>query len=631
MPKFPRNCLPILFLCSFLAATDSTAPNLAEQSKLPKAVLVPKESRLPERSVMAARANRLRDLACFIEQSWFHEWPWLGQARLPTLSEFFQIHFADSPAAYLLSKPPGVAASWTIAIKTDSPSVFENHLQSFAKANFPPRTTLSSQTIAGTRVMRLSSPDQVSRMPLSVESIPSGATEVEMTTVCCCWSKQGWLVVASDLQTARWHLENWHAADSLIQWASEKSVRLPEASVGVVEFESDVKRLFRYESERFGPENTSQTSIRTPQMMLLGSWVTMGSAIDKLRGVCSVSENVVLEWNVDVVTVPEKDRVHFGELLRCRAGVADLPEWVDDSWDGGVSFHWDLERGPSSVRTLLESLVGEGEAERFVARSLGLLPQSSDPLFEAARSAFDGAIDVAWRQQPQSGGFTWVLRLGTHSEQAAERFMSLTEKAIADTESADTPSLVDRSPLLRSLVPKGEKIPSLAQTVVQSYFAANRPIIQNASIWLSNDQETLNTAVTANAEQMQSAHSPPQSRKPVPQSSPSSNAYCVGMLKDVSIFGLASFPGRSFGFPNAGIPGVWESHDPGGIWKPMSTGTDHVGSVDPLVPGSASNSQDVEVNPIVTKISDAFVWRVAPGPTDINITIRRGSPPRRLR
>ena len=610
MTKITRNCLSILLLCSFLAAKDTTAPNLAEQPKFTKAALVPKESRLPERSVIGARANRLRDLACFIEQSWFHEWPWLGKARLPTLSEFFQIHFADSPAAYLLSKPPGAAASWTLAIKTDSPSVFENHLQSFARANFPPHTTLSSQTIAGTQVMRLSSPDQASRMPLSVESIPSGATKDEMTTVCCCWSKQGWLVVTSDLQTARWHLENWHAADSLIRWASEKSERLPEASVGVVEFESDVKRLFRYESERFGPGNDLQT-------MLLGSWVAMGSAIDKLRGVCSVSENAVSEWNVDVVAVPEKDRVHFGELLRCRSGVSDLPGWVDGSWDGGVSFHWDIERGPSAVRSLLESLVGEGEAERFVARSLGALPEASDPLFDAARSTFNGAIDVAWRRQPQSGGFTWVLRLGTHSEQASERFTSLAEKAIADAESADTPSLFDRSPLLRSLVPKCEKIPSLAQTVVQSYLANHRPVIQNASIWLSNDQESLNTALAANVDQTQPAHPPLQSRKPVPQSSPSPNAYCVGMLKDVSIFGLANPLRGSLGPPNAHVPG---------IWKGISDGTDQVRSVDPLnaeVLGITSTSQHVEMNQIATQTRDAFVWRVAPGATGINLRVRR--------
>ncbi len=170
MPKFPRNCLPIFFLCSFLGATDSTAPNLTEQPNLPKAVLVPKGSRLPERSVMASRANRLRDLVCFIEQSWFHEWPWLRQVGLPTLPEFFQIHFADSPAAYLLSKPPGAAASWTLAIKTDSPLVFENHLQSFAKANIPQRMTYSRTTIAGTQVMRLSSPVSTSQFPVNIRN-----------------------------------------------------------------------------------------------------------------------------------------------------------------------------------------------------------------------------------------------------------------------------------------------------------------------------------------------------------------------------------------------------------------------------------------------------------------------------
>ena len=592
MTKVTRNCLSILLLCSFLGAKDSTAPNLVEQPKLTKAALVPKESRLPERSVMAARANRLRDLVCFIEQSWFHEWPWLRQVGLPTLPEFFQIQFADSPAAYLLSKPPGATGSWTLAIKTDSQLVFENHLQSFAKANFPQRMTFSHTTIAGTQVMRLSSPGSTSQFPVNIETISSGAIKNELTIVCC-WSKQGWLVVTSDSQTARWHLENWHAADSLIRWASEKSERQPEANVGLVEFEGDVKQFFRYESERFGPENTSQTSIRTPQMMLLGSWVTMGSAIDKLRGVCSVSENAVLEWNIDVVTVPEKDRVHFGELLRCRSGVSDLPGWVDDSWDGGLSFHWDIERGPSSVRSLLESLVGEGEAERFVTRSLGALPEATGPLFEAARNTFNGNIYVAWRRQPQSGGFTWVLRLGTHSEQAAERFTSLAEKAIADAESADTPSLFDRSPLLRSLVPKGEKIPNLAQTVVQSYLANHRPVIQNASIWLSNDQESLNTALAANVEQTQPAHPPLQSRKPVPQSSPSPNAYCVGILKDVSILGMVN--------PLMG----------------------NFASQNPYIPGIASAPQQSGKDQIAKQSGNAFIWRVTPGTTDISLQVRR--------
>jgi hypothetical protein len=98
------------------------------------------------------------------------------------------------------------------------------------------------------------------------------------------------------------------------------------------------------------------------------------------------------------------------------------------------------------------------------------------------------------------------------------------------------------------------------------------------------------------------------------------------MLKDLSIFGLASFPGRSIGSPNAFVPGVWESHDPGGIWKGMSAGTDHVGSVDPLnaeVPNSTSTSQQVELNQIAKKSRDAFVWRVAPGATDINLQVRR--------
>ncbi len=592
MPKFPRNCLPIFFLCSFLGATDSTAPNLTEQPNLPKAVLVPKGSRLPERSVMASRANRLRDLVCFIEQSWFHEWPWLRQVGLPTLPEFFQIHFADSPAAYLLSKPPGAAASWTLAIKTDSPLVFENHLQSFAKANFPQRMTYSRTTIAGTQVMRLSSPVSTSQFPVNIEAISSGAIENELTIVCC-WSKQGWLVVASDLQTARWHLENWHAADSLIRWASEKSERLPEANVGLVEFEGDVKQFFRYESERFGPESTSQTMFPTPQTMLLGSWVVMGGAIDKLRGVCSVSENAVLEWNVDVVTVPEKDRVHFGELLRCRSGVSDLPGWVDDSWDGAVSFHWDLERGPSAVHSLIESLVGEGEAERFVVRSLGALPEASDPLFEAARTTLNGAIDVAWRRQPQSGELIWVLRLGTHSEEAAGRFMSLAEKAIADAESADTPSLFDRSPRLRSLVPKGEKIPSLAQTVVQSYLANHRPVIQKASIWLSNDQESLNKAIAANADQTHPAHPSLQSRKPVPKSSQARDAYCAGMLKNSSIFGMVNPSMGNFSIANVYVPGI------------------------------ANASQQIGMDQIVKQSRDTFVWRVVPGATDINLQVRR--------
>ena len=586
MPKFFRNCLLILLVCSLLAAADTGTPKIAKQSQFSKTSLVPKNVRLSDRSVVAARANRLSDLVCFIEQSWFHEWPWIRQPRLPTLAEFFQIHFADSPAAYLLSKPPGVAFAWTLAIKTDSPRVFVDHLQSFAKADFPRHTIFTSHTIAGTEVMRLSSPASASQIPLGAETSSSEAIRIEMTTACCCWSKQGWLVVTSDLPTAKWHLENWHATDSLICWASERNERLPEATVGVVEFESDVKWLFRFETERIG-------RLDYPQTMLLGSWFAMGSAIDKLRGVCSVNENAVLEWNVDVVTVAEKDRVHFGELLRCRTGVSDLPVWVDGSWDGGVSFHWDLERGPSAARNLLESLIGEGEAERFVARSLGALPEAGDPLFDAARSTFNGAIDVAWRRQPQSGGFTWVLRLGTRSEQAAERFTSLAETAIADAASADTPSLFDRSPRLRSLVPEGEKIPSLAQTVVQSYLANNRPVIQNASIWLSNDQESLNTVLAVNVKQTQPAHPPLQSRKPVPQSSPLLNAYCVGMLKDVSILGMVN--------PLMG----------------------NLASQNPYIPGIASAPQQSGKDQIAKQSGNAFIWRVTPGTTDISLQVRR--------
>lgn len=370
----------------------------------------------------------------------------------------------DQHIAFCLLDRPGPFIGWVITIDCSSiPNIAQDMRQEYEGGNFG---ELNQQKFNGTDVCYFRrEKDPRDHNPFLAQSTrPDGmpfwtheASLGLMLEFRSFFLKDDWLVLTNDLQCSKDVIENWSLGkairrDSISFRRQPPSPKHPETlSVDVYP-----EKFAQVCTDLLAPERDypSQLEPTMTQGIAFGL-STLGTHFERIQGVFEVDDHGPAFGTINFEFPKEGHRgglaqtsappalsvfpktilkgsreglAQWSAILRtfdCIPKTAGVAGIFDDRWHTTLSMSWNTDVGIPAFFELLDSFVGNSQADRVLSAVLGLNSENEDKPSTLMLRALSGTIDVGWQTDS-----TWVVRLGIRDAEAAQILVDAISRSI---------------------------------------------------------------------------------------------------------------------------------------------------------------------------------------------------------
>ena len=346
----------------------------------------------------------------------------------------------DQHTAFCLLDRPGSFIGWVITVDCGSiPNIAQEMRQECEGGSFG---ELNQQKFNGTDVsyFRREKDPRDHNPFLAQSTLPDGSpfwTHESslglMLEFRSFFLKDDWLVLTNDLECskdviANWSLEPASRRDSISLRQPPPVLKHPRMLIVDVHSEQFAQVCI----DMLAPEKDFPSQVQPMMAQAIAlSLSTLGTQSERIQAVFEVDDHGPAFGTVKI-EVPMKGQresaAQRNALLRtldCIPKTSGIAGIFDDRWHSALSMSWKTDVGIPAFFELLDSFVGNGQADRVLSAVLGLNSEIEDKPSRLMLRALSGTIDVGWQTDS-----TWVVRFGIRDAEAAQVLVDAISRSI---------------------------------------------------------------------------------------------------------------------------------------------------------------------------------------------------------